>query len=1599
MKGKTNLKTFLITSLFLAVLPGICSPARADPIGWFITQLTDNSYDDQYPQTSGRKVVWYGWDGSDTEIFFWDGNTTQVTDNSYNDALPQISDSNVVWYGNDGSDYEIFFWDGNTIIQLTYNSYDDYNPQISGPKVVWAGWDGSGDTEIFLFSWDGNTTTQLTDNSYNDVYPQISGSNVVWHGWDGSDEEIFFWNGNTTQVTNNSYNDDDSQISGSNIVWEGFDGNDSEIFLWDPDPNSPTTQLTNNSYNDGYPQISGSNVVWRCFDGSDYEIFFWGDPCYAPTQVTNNSHHDRNPQISGSNIVWEGYDGSDYEIFFWDGTTTTQLTDNSYDDSNPQVLGSNVVWQGEQDGSDYEIFMATNVVIDYYVDDDAPNDPGPGDPNISDPCEDGSLNFPFDAIQEAIDAATDGNTICVLDGTYTGTGNRDVNFVGKAITVLGWNGPQNCVIDCNGITRGINFNSAEDGNSVLDGFTIMNGYAMYGAGIYCNGSSPTIRNCVIKDNGSEFGSAFRGGGIYCFGSSPKIINCAITNNIVYKGGPPPKLGGGLYCELSNPDIINCTISGNAARNGGNGIYCIDSDPTVFSSTIRDNNRSGDYRGIELSDANSTLQIAGIVHIISNDIVGNGNLQISPGGSLDLDNAHVFSNMSGPGTVTVALGVEATIDGNSVIDLGDPCDPNVKGTIDSEGFLTVKDKAKIINARINVTRAAFEDKAEIRKSEIHVDSKAPYGTSVFADPNTSFVDVNIYADGDRYMDLDPSVFDGNFVNIRIFVTITEGIGQPTGGLLECRGEDGLTDVNSCDPNNVFFCLANPGTIPDCNIKTWTLERLELIPGAKLNLTNRFPFQPPYDPGTDYDVVYVKELILRQGSVLNTSFNKIYYDSLIKEPNAVIRNEPLLGFSMTNIAMDDQTEFIVRVTHNNYTDYSDPNYNRVHVERVEGLPPDPNGMMRMRNLLDLDPNSPDYNDTINARAKGLFSKSSEDKILIRFEYLFEAANPSAELLISLSDVPELLDYNDPCRADHYIQVASLRPPPPGRYGSVGSDHFGLFEKTVSVGSLNFIRGVRMELELDGPVGTRMLINNWDPYVDCYYCGDVTGDEGVTTRDFLTVLGEYGRLTSGTDTYCLDAKFSDDGYVDTGDLMGWGWGEFLKTEGLIGNFCFSLCLTPCTKLGYLKFIPQGPSAPPPLKNGLTGLEGTLLIAGKRFVSNQEDFLSDRLYDFDEDCNLIGGPFANPNDRLNGKLARDYEGELYQLNLEYGLVRLSDNNSIIPREQSFPFNSEPRYNQSATIYVGFQGSGEGTWGRPVLDADFDFQGYVYVTPVVVDPEFNEPYIASAKLQLEPDCNVIEIFYEPPLLNDNQDPNNSCEIEVDEQGNVYIINSAHTNNSDILRVFGGNGNMISRCELQNIGIFAPIGLCCSRFDDSRLYLASSKNDPEASSTSLYVISKDDLIQYPNDPNFQIIDVNGMGHITDIAENPLNGTVWAVGFTMSKIPAVLPLSLSTMKQFYEPNLAEIPYGSTGQIQAVCLSDANDLALPLSIVWTGDKCVGADLDESGAVSFTDFAILADQWLQAPGSPSADIAPETPDGFVNMLDLAVLVRYWLETGCTP
>lgn len=218
-----------------------------------------------------------------------------------------------------------------------------------------------------------------------------------------------------------------------------------------------------------------------------------------------------------------------------------------------------------------------------FVDDDAPYDPGPGNPMVSDPDEDGSLEHPFDAIQEAIDAALDGDTVILADGLYTWIGNTNINFTGKAVTLQSENGPQTCTIDCEGVFRGFLFNSGETSATRVEGITIHDGFeGFWGGAAFCNDSNPAFINCIFDGNW-----AVVGGAVYIRSANPIFNNCTFTDN--WAG-----YGGGIFVTGdSSPAITGCTFSHNTAMLGGGAATLFGSGvPRLVNCTFSDNNVTG-----------------------------------------------------------------------------------------------------------------------------------------------------------------------------------------------------------------------------------------------------------------------------------------------------------------------------------------------------------------------------------------------------------------------------------------------------------------------------------------------------------------------------------------------------------------------------------------------------------------------------------------------------------------------------------------------------------------------------------------------------------------------------------------------------------------------------------------------------------------------------------------------------------------------------------------------------------------------------------------------------------------------------------------------
>ncbi len=281
---------------------------------------------------------------------------------------------------------------------------------------------------------------------------------------------------------------------------------------------------------------------------------------------------------------------------------TLWLESDGYVFSSRSVVTGNSLDDATSSGNQWGVDFLAETMLEppmpglIYVDADAPGDPSPDDTTQSDPLEDGSAEYPFDAIQEAIDAAVPGDIVMILEGIYAGEGNRDLDFKGKAITVRSED-PNELglvVIDCRGSVdephRGFIFQNYEMPSSVLDGITVRGGYHGRGGGIYCKDCArPTITNCTFDLNSASLGGAIYNqnagptlidctfsrntsdaGAIYNYGElatcSPALSDCDFyANTAIYNGGAMYNLG-----QYAQPVLTNCTFTWNSASTGGGG---------------------------------------------------------------------------------------------------------------------------------------------------------------------------------------------------------------------------------------------------------------------------------------------------------------------------------------------------------------------------------------------------------------------------------------------------------------------------------------------------------------------------------------------------------------------------------------------------------------------------------------------------------------------------------------------------------------------------------------------------------------------------------------------------------------------------------------------------------------------------------------------------------------------------------------------------------------------------------------------------------------------------------------------------------------------
>jgi len=194
-------------------------------------------------------------------------------------------------------------------------------------------------------------------------------------------------------------------------------------------------------------------------------------------------------------------------------------------------------------------------------------------------------------IQDALNVASNGDTVWVGDGVYyaptnayTNANSTNVVYLTKALTLRSLNGPDAAIINGGGSNRCVYMYLPTDaclyGPAIIDGLTLTNGLAFHsGAGIYMSGQTTgtgIVQNCTIAGNVLQLESAasYSGGaGLYIYNTTfiPVISNCLVRGNRTIPGSQGSASGAGSWMR-SNGLVVDCVFVENNSAGGSGGMY-------------------------------------------------------------------------------------------------------------------------------------------------------------------------------------------------------------------------------------------------------------------------------------------------------------------------------------------------------------------------------------------------------------------------------------------------------------------------------------------------------------------------------------------------------------------------------------------------------------------------------------------------------------------------------------------------------------------------------------------------------------------------------------------------------------------------------------------------------------------------------------------------------------------------------------------------------------------------------------------------------------------------------------------------------------------
>jgi predicted outer membrane repeat protein len=241
-------------------------------------------------------------------------------------------------------------------------------------------------------------------------------------------------------------------------------------------------------------------------------------------------------------------------------------------------------------------------------------------PSGSDTANDCSASAaPCATIQRAVDQAGDNGDIRVATGVYTSTniqgvvdiaGSQEIALTG-GFSTSNWTASNPTanptIIDGRDSIPGIYVEYSSSEPFTLQGFTVRNGSAGNGAGLYAVRSNVTVRNSRFENNNTDQGAA----GAYVQGDDALFSDNVFSGNHVtredtnrYHGGGAVEIASGANATFTNNRFENNTVVGGS----GGAIYIVSGSPNAVltGNTFIGNSATEDGGAIYEQAATFTL---------------------------------------------------------------------------------------------------------------------------------------------------------------------------------------------------------------------------------------------------------------------------------------------------------------------------------------------------------------------------------------------------------------------------------------------------------------------------------------------------------------------------------------------------------------------------------------------------------------------------------------------------------------------------------------------------------------------------------------------------------------------------------------------------------------------------------------------------------------------------------------------------------------------------------------------------------------------------------------------------------------------------------